>query len=240
MGGSKNEAADKAGFLDSLFRLIGKPGKKDASGSGGPPAAGKTPANGGRVWLIVGLGNPGAGYESTRHNVGFQTADRIAEIAGIQVQKSKFRALTGEGLYGGDKIVLIKPQTYMNLSGEAVRQALRFYKADCANMIVVYDDVDIELGKIRIRAFGGPGSHNGMRSIADSIGEDAKFPRIRIGIGKQPEYMELRDFVLRRFSPDEAKLAESAVSAAAAAALDIVKIGIENAMNAHNPKRRDG
>ena len=196
-------------------------------------------ANGaGDVWLIVGLGNPGAAYEQTRHNVGFRAIDKISADAGIAVQKKRFRSLVGEGRLDDKKIILIKPQTYMNDSGDAVRQALKFCKTKNENMIVIYDDVDIELGKIRLRAFGGTGSHNGMRSIADHIGDEAKFPRIRIGIGKQPGAMELRDYVLKRFSPEEAALADAAIFEAAAASLDIVRYGIEHAMNLHNPKKR--
>jgi len=191
----------------------------------------------GDYWVIVGLGNPGGEYESTRHNVGFRTIDKIAGATGLSVRKAKFRSLVGEGRIEGGRIVLVKPQTYMNLSGEAVRQVLRFYKTAQEKLLVIYDDVDIELGKIRIRAFGGAGTHNGMRSIADHIGDDAKFPRIRIGIGKQPQNMELHEFVLKRFSSGEAELAEGAISAAADAALDIVRFGVEKAMNVHNPRK---
>ena len=205
-------------ITDVLFKLLG--GASDES-----------------VWLIVGLGNPGGKYEFTRHNVGFRAVDAIAETTGIPVKKNKLKSLVGEGRYDNKKLVLIKPQTFMNLSGEAVRQALGYYKARPEHMVVIYDDVDIGLGKIRLRAFGGPGSHNGMRSIADNLGEDEKFPRIRIGIGKQPAPMELRDFVLTRFSANEEADAGAAVSGAASAALDIVRFGIERAMNSNNPKK---
>ena len=190
------------------------------------------------AWLIVGLGNPGGEYEATRHNVGFRAIDKIAGEIGAPALKKKFNALVGEGRNGGGKIVLIKPQTFMNLSGDAVRRALDYYRAGFDRLIVIYDDVDIAPGSIRVRAFGGPGSHNGMRSIADCIGDGAKFPRIRIGIGKQPGQMELRDYVLQRFSAEEAELAEKAIGDAAAAALAIVRDGIDHAMNAYNPKRR--
>jgi len=190
------------------------------------------------AWLIAGLGNPGAAYEPTRHNVGFRAVDRISRIAGIPVQKARFGALTGEGRFEGAKLVLIKPQTFMNKSGEAIRKAMDYYKTGHGRMIVIYDDVDVEQGAIRLRAFGGTGSHNGMRSIAEHIGDGAKFPRIRIGIGRQPNGMELSDYVLSRFKPDEEGRAEAAVAGAAEAALDVVRFGIERAMNAHNPKRR--
>jgi len=190
------------------------------------------------VWLVVGLGNPGPAYESTRHNVGFRAVDVISAKISVPVRKGRLGALIGEGRFEGGKIVLVKPQTFMNLSGEAVRKALGYYKASPENMIVIYDDVDIGLGKIRLRAFGGPGSHNGMRSIADNIGEGAKFPRIRVGIGQQPNHMELKDYVLTRFRPEEEDAANSAISKAAEAALDIISLGVERAMNAHNPKKR--
>jgi len=190
------------------------------------------------AWMIVGLGNPGAGYAATRHNVGFRAVDRIAAEAGIPVQKARFGALMGEGRSGDAKIILVKPQTYMNLSGDAVNRALAYYKTGPERMVVIYDDVDVALGLIRLRPFGGSGSHNGMRSIAGYVGEDAKFPRIRIGIGKQPKSVELSNFVLTRFKPEEEAAVEAAIGAAATAALDIVRFGIERAMNTHNPKKK--
>ncbi|MCL2060314.1 MAG: aminoacyl-tRNA hydrolase [Oscillospiraceae bacterium] len=235
-GGKLSGGKPDDGKLRSSRPGVGRPGgiwsRLFGSGGGG---SGSAPTE---TWLIVGLGNPGGAYEATRHNVGFRTIDAVSGAIEAQVQKKRFSSLVGEGRFEGKKIVLIKPQTFMNASGEAVRQALRFYKTGHGNMIVVYDDVDIDLGKIRLRAFGGTGSHNGMRSISDHIGEGAKFPRIRIGIGKQPKNMELRDFVLKRFTAGESALAEAAVSDAAAAALDIVRYGIEKAMNTHNPKRQ--
>jgi PTH1 family peptidyl-tRNA hydrolase len=189
------------------------------------------------AWIIVGLGNPGGVYQSTRHNVGFMAVDRIAGILGVAIKKDRFRSMVGEGRCEGGKIVLIKPQTYMNLSGDAVRRALRYHRVPPDKLITIYDDVDIPLGKIRVRAFGGTGSHNGMRSIAECLGEDAKFPRIRIGIGQQPRNVGLRDYVLQRFTAPERELADAAVGAAAAAALDIVRIGVERAMSNHNPKK---
>ena len=226
-------------------------GGKEAAGAAG--AAGKTvgaadaageaagtdvkKVSGAAAWLIFGLGNPGAGYADSRHNVGFRTVDEIAARTGIPVKKNKLRSLVGEGVYEGSKIILVKPQTFMNLSGDAVQQAMRYYKAKPQDIIVIYDDVDIAPGSIRIRAFGGPGTHNGMRSITDCIGEGAKFPRVRIGIGKQPPNIELRDYVLKRFSPSEAEPVKKAIAEAAAAALDIVRFGAEQSMNLHNPKK---
>ena len=236
-GIGENCGGPRRGLLSRLFRRRGKNGGTDVAAGVG--AGGKNGGSG-DIWLIAGLGNPGAAYEATRHNVGFKTVDRIAAGASVAVQKNRFRSLVGEGRCGDKKIVLIKPQTFMNDSGDAVRLALRFYKIKLENMIVIYDDVDIELGKIRVRAFGGPGSHNGMRSIADHIGAEAKFPRIRIGIGKPPRTEDLREYVLKRFTRDEAELAETTVAQAAAAALDIVGLGAERAMNAHNPQKRGG
>ncbi|MDR3121228.1 MAG: aminoacyl-tRNA hydrolase [Clostridiales bacterium] len=218
-----------------FFKRFRKPGAPAAGANG---AGGANSANGadGPVYLIVGLGNPGRDYDATRHNVGFRAVDEIAERTRIGVQKRRFRALVGEGRHEGHKLVLLKPQTYMNLSGEAVREAVRYYKPDLSHLVLIYDDVDIPLGSIRIRPFGSPGTHNGMRSVTDSL-DDGQFPRVRIGIGKPPPFVDLRDFVLTRFSAAEKEPVDGAVRDAAGAALDIVALGVERAMNLHNPKK---
>lgn len=134
------------------------------------------------MYIIAGLGNPGKKYENTRHNMGFTAIDLLAEKFGIKVNKLRFKALTGEGRIAGQKVLLIKPQTYMNLSGESVRMALDYYKEPPENLIVIYDDIDIPTGSIRIRKKGSAGTHNGMRNILYQI-QSEDFPRIRVGIG---------------------------------------------------------
>ncbi|MGE5473688.1 MAG: aminoacyl-tRNA hydrolase [Ignavibacteriales bacterium] len=186
------------------------------------------------MYIIVGLGNPGKTYENTRHNVGFKTVDLLADRFNIAVSKKKFNALIGEGNLAGEKIVLIKPQTYMNLSGESIFQILKWYKIDLSNLLIIYDDVDLETGSIRIRVKGSAGTHNGMRSIVDYI-DSEDFPRIRIGIGKppNPDY-ELADFVLSKFTQNEEEIIRKAVNDAADAAIAIIEKGISYAMNNYN------
>ena len=157
------------------------------------------------MYCIVGLGNPGLKYENTRHNAGFLTIDYLANKFGIDVKKSKFKSLYGQGVISGQKVMLVKPQTYMNNSGEAVREIKNFYKFDMDKLIVIYDDIDIEFGTIRIRKKGSAGTHNGMKSIIYQI-QDDKFPRIKIAVGKKPEYMDLANFVLSGFTEKEAEV----------------------------------
>lgn len=188
------------------------------------------------MYIIVGLGNPGKAYENTRHNAGFRTVDLLASRFNIAVSKKKFNALIGEGNVGDEKVVLIKPQTYMNLSGESIAQVLKWYKIELSNLLIIYDDVDLEFGLIRIRARGSAGTHNGMRSIVDYI-DSEDFPRIRIGIGKppNPDY-ELADYVLGKFSKSEEEILKNAVNNAAEAAKTIIEKGIGTAMNNFNKK----
>ena len=136
------------------------------------------------MYVIAGLGNPGKKYENTRHNMGFITIDQLAEKHNIKVDKLKFKALVGEGRIAGQKVMLVKPQTYMNLSGESIREVMNFYKLEPENLIVIYDDIDIEAGTLRIRKFGSAGTHNGMKSVVYQLQSD-RFPRIRLGIGSQ-------------------------------------------------------
>jgi len=185
------------------------------------------------LYLIAGLGNPGKEYVNTRHNVGFDTIDLISERTGIKVSKVKCKALIGQGVIEGKKVILAKPQTFMNLSGESIRDLVEWYKIDIKNVIVIYDDVDLPLGKLRIRSKGSAGTHNGMRSVIYHIQSD-EFPRIRIGIGKPPEGWELADFVLGRFDSEARKLVEQCISKAADAAVDIIKSNVEYAMNIYN------
>ena len=187
--------------------------------------------------VIVGLGNPGRQYENTRHNIGFIAVDRIAEKLGIKMNRSKFRSTVGEGMTGGGKVLLAKPETYMNDSGLAVHDIMDFYKVDPKDLIVVYDDFDIPEGSVRIRPFGSAGTHNGMRSIVRLLGTD-RFPRVRIGTGKADmESRELIRFVLGGFSKDEVSMMEQAVDLARDACICWAENGIDLAMNRYNVRK---
>jgi len=188
------------------------------------------------MYIIVGLGNPGKKYENTRHNMGFLTIDRMAEEYGISVDKIKFKALVGEGRIAGQRVVLVKPQTYMNLSGQSVQEIMHFYKEDIENLIVIYDDLDIPAGKIRVRKKGSAGTHNGMRNIVQMLADDG-FPRIRVGIGGEKK-SDLIDFVIGGVSKSEMELLREATVQASKAAAAIVEKGIEKAMNEYNIKEK--
>lgn len=184
------------------------------------------------MYLIVGLGNPGKRFENTRHNLGFITIDRLSESENILVKKIAFKGLLGEGTIEGEKVLLLKPQTYMNLSGESVREACAYYKIEPEKLIVIYDDVDVDIGKIRIRKKGSAGSHNGMSSVIYQLKRD-DFPRIRIGIGRS-QRIRLRDYVTGGFSKEEKPLLEEAVDKSVKAVSSIIKEGIDMAMNKYN------
>lgn len=194
----------------------------------------KREGQGGIDYVIAGLGNPGKEYEKTRHNMGFMTIDILEEKTGIKVSKLKYKALFGTGTYKGKKIMLVKPQTYMNLSGDALREIMNYYKVPVENLIVIYDDIDLELGSLRIRKKGGPGSHNGMKSIVSRLGSD-QFPRMRVGIGDRRKG-DLKDYVIGNISKAEAEELRTILERAADAALAITDIGIDNAMNRFNVK----
>lgn len=185
------------------------------------------------MYCIVGLGNPGLKYENTRHNAGFSTIDYLAHKYRIDVRKSKFKSLYGQGLISGHKVMLVKPQTYMNNSGEAIREIKNFYKFDIDKLIVIYDDIDIEFGTIRIRKKGSAGTHNGMKSIIYQI-QDDKFPRIKIAVGKKPEYMDLANFVLSGFTEKEAEVIREEIKLAANSIETIIESGIDMSMNKFN------
>ncbi len=187
--------------------------------------------------IICGLGNPGKEYEQTRHNMGFLALDLLAERLDIPIQKLKFKALVGEGRFGSEKVLLLKPQTYMNLSGESLREAVAFYKPDPSCILVVYDDCDIPAGALRIRAFGSAGSHNGMRSIVYQLQTD-RFPRIRIGIGSSGA-LPLAAFVLGKWTEEERPLLAGAAERAAAACEEYLRNGIDAAMNLYNKNPHD-
>ena len=186
------------------------------------------------MYLIVGLGNPGSKYANTRHNVGWMAIDRLADDLGVSVDRNKFHALTAQAVLGGEKVLLMKPMTYMNNSGEAVEDAASFYKIPPENIIVISDDISLNPGKMRIRRSGSAGGHNGLKSIIQCVGSDA-FPRIRIGIGSKPHpEMDLADFVLSRFIEEETKALQEPLENAGKAAELILKGDVQEAMNLYN------
>ena len=186
------------------------------------------------MFVIVGLGNPGKKYENTRHNAGFICIDILAEKYDIKINKLKFKSLMGEGRIEGKRCLLLKPQTFMNLSGEAVRDAVEFYKIPTENVIVICDDISLEPGKMHIRRKGSHGGQNGMRNIIYHLKDD-NFPRIKIGIGAKPnpEY-DLADWVLSRFSQNEAKLIKKVAEDTVSAIEYIVGGDIDKAMSNYN------
>lgn len=187
------------------------------------------------MYLIAGLGNPGSKYENTRHNMGFKAVDAIADELGIEIRKSKFQGLIGEGKLGAEKVLLLKPQTYMNLSGNSIREAAMYYDIPRENLIVIYDDMDLPVTSIRIRKSGGPGTHNGMKSVVSQLGIK-DFPRIRVGVGQDRSKGDAVSHVIGKVSGNEMEILNQACKAAADAAIDIIRLGIDNAMNKHNVK----
>ena len=191
-----------------------------------------------KLTVIAGLGNPGSKYENTRHNAGFITVDLLSKKYGIRVDRLKHKALIGDGSINGERVLLVKPQTFMNLSGESVRDIMQWYKVPVENLIVIYDDVDLPAGTLRIRSKGSSGTHNGMKSVIYQLQSD-EFPRIRIGIGRAPEGWDLADYVLGRFSADEAPAVGKCIERAAEAAALIVTEGMAAAMNKCNGDQKD-
>lgn len=185
------------------------------------------------MYIVVGLGNPGDKYRYTRHNIGFITLDYFSDAHRIVMNKVKHKAVLGEGMIGEEKVVLAKPQTYMNLSGESVYELMNWYKADTSRLIVVYDDIDLDTGKIRIRPNGSSGTHNGMKSIIYILNSD-NFPRVRIGIGKSPEYMDLADYVTGKFRDEDVPVMGETVKRASLAIEEIIRSGVNTAMNKYN------
>lgn len=186
--------------------------------------------------LIAGLGNPGREYAQTRHNVGYDVIDILAEKNKIKVNRIRFKSLTGEGMISGQRVLLMKPLTYMNNSGLALREAMQFYKLTPKDLIVLVDDIDIDFGSVRIRKKGSAGSHNGMKSIIYHI-QDDDFTRIKLGIGDKPPEYDLADFVLSKFSKDERLVVDNMVTKAADAVEVILTDGIDAAMNSFNIKK---
>lgn len=190
------------------------------------------------MFVLAGLGNPGKEYEGTRHNAGFAAIDYLAALYRIPMTKEKFKALLGEGVIQGEKVLIAKPQTYMNNSGEAIRAILDFYKLETQNLIVIYDDIDLNPGSIRIRHRGSAGTHNGMRSILYHLGTE-DFPRIRIGIGKPDPRFDLADYVLGRLDQNEQKAMNTAIEKVADAVGMIMVSGVETAMAKLNETRKN-
>ena len=184
--------------------------------------------------IIVGLGNPGKQYEFTRHNAGYLCLDYLAAKYGIKLNRIKFKGLVGEGTVAGEKAVLLKPTTFMNLSGESVLSAMQFYKADLSDLLVVYDDISLPLGSLRIRERGSSGGHNGMKNIIYLLGQD-DFSRIRLGIS-DPGESDLTDYVLEEFSKEDLKIFAACVEEAADAISHIVRGDIQTAMNLYNKR----
>lgn len=185
------------------------------------------------MYLIVGLGNPENEYANTRHNMGFDAINHLSRKLNINVNKEKFKGIYGDAILNGEKVILLKPQTYMNLSGESIIQFKQFYKIPPENIIVIYDDIDVDVGKIKIRKKGGPGSHNGMKSVVKEL-KSEDFPRIRVGIGK-PMFKEMMiGYVLEKLNGNEREILEESTKLAANAVYDIITSGIDKAMNMYN------
>jgi peptidyl-tRNA hydrolase, PTH1 family len=187
------------------------------------------------IWLVTGLGNPGRKYENNWHNSGYKVLEILARRHRIEISRRRCHGLIGQGLIAGQKCLLLKPVTYMNLSGESVRAALAYYKIDPAACLVIFDDVDIPVGQVRIREFGSAGTHNGMRSIVGLLGRD-DLPRIRIGIGPQPEQWDIADYVLADVPQECLELYRQTLEKAADAAEMIIGEGLARAMNQFNRK----
>lgn len=188
-------------------------------------------------WLVVGLGNPGAKYDNTRHNAGFRALELYCARSGQRIERMKFKALVGEGTLGGKRVLFVKPQTFMNLSGESVRDAAAFYKIDPAHIIVLSDDISLAVGTLRVRSKGSAGGQNGLKNIIYHLGSE-DFPRVKIGVGDKPHPgYDLADWVLSRFTPDEQQAIDKACADALDAAACIIAEGCAPAAQKFNGKR---
>ena len=190
------------------------------------------------MYLIAGLGNPSRTYEGTRHNIGFTMIDAIGNKFGIDVTTKKHKALVGRGMIDGIRVILAKPQTYMNLSGESIREITDFYKIEPENIIIIYDDISLDVGQLRIRKKGSAGGHNGVKNIIAHLGTQ-EFPRIKVGIGNKPEGWDLADYVLSKYTKAEQEALEEASEGVIGAVKLMLMDDIEAAMNKYNAKKRD-
>lgn len=192
------------------------------------------------MYVIAGLGNPKKEYDNTRHNIGFSIIDMLAEKTGISVSTAKHKGLLGAGYWNGQKILLVKPLTYMNLSGECIREVLDYYKVDGKeNLIVIHDDISLEPGVIRIRKKGSAGGHNGLKNIIQHLGHD-QFMRIKVGVGEKPAGYDLADYVLGHFSGDEKTLMKQVSGETCDAVQMILEKGPDAAMNYFNGRKQKG
>ena len=183
-------------------------------------------------YLIVGLGNPGRRYRGNRHNIGFMTVNSLAEKCDIRLGRVQSNAITGDGSMAGRSLILAKPQTYMNLSGYAIGSLVRYYRIPLANLLVIFDEIDLPFGTLRFREQGGSGGHNGMKSIIERIGRD--FPRMRLGVGRPPGYMDPSDYVLQNFSAGEMPIVTEMIDQAVEAIQTYLQDGLDIAMTRHN------
>jgi len=185
------------------------------------------------MYLIVGLGNPGSKYDTTRHNIGFEVVERVAYDNDIKINIKKHKGLIGQGMIGKEKVLVVKPQTYMNLSGECISELLNFYKEDKKNLIVIYDDTSLDVGALRIRTKGSAGGHNGIKSIIQHLGTN-EFTRIKVGVGEKPPGWDLANYVLGRFTSEELPEIVKIVEQASKATEKIITDGVDVAMNQFN------
>lgn len=185
------------------------------------------------MYLIVGLGNPEPEYSKTRHNMGFDVINKISEKYEIELTRTKFNGLYGSGEIEGEKVILLKPQTFMNLSGQSIKPFMDFYKISLDNVLVIYDDMDIEVGFMKLRKKGGAGTHNGAKSVVHELASE-DFPRIRVGIGKPVDEYDAIDYVIGKLDEETYKKLEEGIKKAAQAAVEFIKSGIDIAMNKYN------
>lgn len=190
------------------------------------------------MYLIAGLGNPTKTYEGTRHNVGFSMIDVLADTFHINVTTKKHKALVGNGVIEGARVILAKPQTYMNLSGESIREIADFYKIEPDNILIIYDDISLDVGRLRIRKKGSAGGHNGIKNIIAHLGTQ-EFPRIKVGVGEKPKDWDLADYVLSKYSKEEQAAFKKASEDVIGAVKLMVMGDVDEAMNRYNAKKRD-
>ncbi len=190
-----------------------------------------------RMYIIVGLGNPEKKYFGTRHNVGFMTIDALSDKYGIELTETKFKAAFGKGRIGNERVILVKPLTYMNLSGEAVRPICDYFKVDSAeDLIVISDDIELDVGNIRVRPKGSAGGHNGLKSIIAQLGH-SDFKRVRVGVGKKPKGYDLADWVMGHFQGEDENGIKEGIDRAVEAVVEIMENGVESSMNKYNAKK---